>query len=545
MLPTYFINPQVDPKTPESDLLLIELLKSMKPGDLFKKDTIFSVIFQDKPYQIALTREILCRKRQNKQGLRYEVIDNSPKGQGVFGQVSPTTTLIIHDDHIERKYKRIIKREIKSENGVDTFSQEAVLGQRVPYLHMKPVVSNSQRNKGAVSEKFLIMHHLPGEPLDKLLKDGSISRLDQFEKLKLSLALLRTLKKEVYDVGLIHSDIKPDNIMVDFKPGNSMPDVYIIDFGLSRVGPGKSRGHNLLFSAPESVAGYSGKKSDTFAMGGVIQSIWQNDYPKFLAAIAKKMKNKRMSRVKKVSAIAAIKTQEADDCGMVDMVVKGMLALNVEQRTSLVTALSEMEAIYCSTKANEKQAQLLSIVYSNKMLMQILGSAAEFKLANDTVTDYLESINTSLKQETPCMEILLRCLKPLEAEEDKTKDTHLISLQQSVREAICVYMQKTYTPSNVKNKDRVASARRVSEINCLLNYLESSTSRADLSKQILGWQQSLGRGLLGRSVLGSLVHQAVIKNIPKAKTAPFSFFRCSNLVQINEPLSHVPARFKP
>ncbi|WP_218813679.1 protein kinase domain-containing protein [Rickettsiella endosymbiont of Dermanyssus gallinae] len=540
----YVINPQTDPKVKEADLLLMELLKSMTPGDVYKKDTSVPIVFQGEAYQILLTHEILCRKRQYKQGLRYEVIDNNPKGQGAFGQVSSTTTLIVHDDQIERKYKRIIKREIKPENGVDTFSQEAVLGQRVAYLHMKPVVSNSQRNKGAVSEKFLIMHHLPGEPLDKLLKDGSISRLDQFEKLKLSLALLRTLKKEVYDVGLIHSDIKPDNIMVDFKPGNSMPDVYIIDFGLSRVGPGESRGHNLLYSAPESVAGYSGKESDTFAMGGIIQSIWQNDYPKFLAAIAKALKNKKLSRENKARAILAIKTQVVIDYGVIDELVKGMLMLSIDQRTPLPTALSEMEAIYCSTKANEKQTQLLSIVYSNKMFMQILGSAAEFKLTDDTVTGYLESINTKLKEETPCMAVLLRCLKSLETEEEnKTKDTHLINLQQSVREAICVYMQKTYTLSNVKNKDRIASERRVSDINCLLNYLESYTSEVGLSKKILDWEQSLERGFLGRSALASLVHQAMFKN--RSKSDRSSFFRPSNVVRMNKPVGYVPVRFQP
>ncbi|BBB14907.1 mitogen-activated protein kinase kinase [Candidatus Rickettsiella viridis] len=512
----YFLNPQVDPKTPGSDLLLIELLKSMKPGDLFKKDTIFSVIFQGKPYQVALTREILCRKRQDKQGLRYEVIDNTPKGRGAFGQVSPTTTLIVHNDHIERKYKRIIKREIMRENKVDTFEQEAVIGQKVPYLHMKPVVNSSQIDKGVVSEQFLIMRHLPGKTLNELLKDKSISRLEQFEKLELSLAILRTFKKELYDKGLIHSDIKPDNIMVHFSSKGFMPDIYLIDFGFSRTEPGKNRGFNRAYGAPESIVrgGYSGKESDTFSIGKIIRKIWEADAQKV-------------------------------DYGVIDEVVKGMLVPNARQRTPLTTALNKMEVIYCLTKANEKQAQLISIVSSNKMFTQVLKSAVESNSVNNTLIAYLESINVGeLKEKVPCMEVLIRDLKQSGTEE-KTQDAHLINLKHSLREAICFYIQKTYTQSNIKNKDRIASTRRIQDINCLLDCLEGATSSADLSKQILDWEQSLERGLLGRSTLGSLVHQAVIKNIPKAKTAPFSFFRCSNLVQINEPLSHVPARFRP
>lgn len=310
MSSTYFINPQVDPKTPRSDLLLIELLKSMKPGDLFKKDTIFSVIFQEKPYKIALTHEILCRERQDKQGLRYEVIDNTPKGQGAFGQVSPTTTLIVHNDHIKRKYKRIIKREIMHENKVDTFEQEAVIGQKVPYLHMKSMVNSSQMDNGAVSEHFLIMRHLPGKTLNELLQDKSISRLTQFEKLELSLALLRTLKKELYDKGLIHSDIKPDNVMVHFSSKGFMPDIYLIDFGFSRTEPDKSRGFNRAYGAPESIVrgGYSDKESDTFSIGKIIQRIWG---------------------------------AQIVDCGEIDGVVKGMLVPNPSQRTPLTASCTQ------------------------------------------------------------------------------------------------------------------------------------------------------------------------------------------------------------
>lgn len=213
---THFINPQVNSKYPKNNLLLIELLKRMKPGDVFERDKMFSIIFQGEFYNICLTREILCRKRQGKSGLRYEVINNTPKGQGSFGEVFLTTTLIIHDDHIERKYKRIIKRE-KKRTEVNAFEQEAVIGQKISYLHMKPVVDNNQTNERVVCEKFLIMRHLSGEPLKDLLIIGKISRLDPFEKLKLSLALLRVFKRELYDKGVIHNDIKPDNIMVDLN----------------------------------------------------------------------------------------------------------------------------------------------------------------------------------------------------------------------------------------------------------------------------------------------------------------------------------------
>lgn len=254
---------------------------------------------------------------------------------------------------------------------------------------------------------------------------------------------------------------------------------------------------------------------------------------------------KKMTKKEQAIVIATIKKSTAADYSVIDALVKEMLIFNADQRIPLTTALSRMETIYYFKAVHQKQMQLLSIIYANKMCAKVFASEAHgYDPKNEMFIAYLESIKVELEEKIPCMGLLIRCLKPLKTErEDKMEDTSLINLQQSIREAICFYIKETYTMSNVKNKDRIASVRRIRDINCLLDYLEDATSHAALIKKVLDWEQSLERGFLNRSVLGSLVHKAILKNSSKLDHS--SFFKVSNSARVNESMSAFSVRFRP
>ena len=85
--------------------------------------------------------------------------------------------------------------------------------------------------------------------------------------------------KAINDVGIIHSDIKPANILVNMKYGilwSKGPEpVVIADLGLSMevTNMNKTMEGTPIFTSPEQAAGYRHPKSDIYSAGIVISTL--------------------------------------------------------------------------------------------------------------------------------------------------------------------------------------------------------------------------------------------------------------------------------
>jgi len=73
---------------------------------------------------------------------------------------------------------------------------------------------------------ILILENPGGEPLDRLL--GQPMELNRFLRIAVSLA---AAVRKLHQQGLIHKDIKPANILVDFASGT----VWLTGFGIAYV----------------------------------------------------------------------------------------------------------------------------------------------------------------------------------------------------------------------------------------------------------------------------------------------------------------------
>ena len=101
---------------------------------------------------------------------------------------------------------------------------------------------------GVEPEPYLVMERAPGAP-----EVGPLAP----ERVRHLLTHLADALAAVHQAGLVHGDIKPDNVLVD---GNS---VVLIDFGLAGGGGGTAR-----YAAPEVLSGGAATTAaDVYAMG--------------------------------------------------------------------------------------------------------------------------------------------------------------------------------------------------------------------------------------------------------------------------------------
>jgi serine/threonine protein kinase len=139
-------------------------------------------------------------------GNKYEIIEEI--GQGSFGKV-------FRGKHIRTNEEVAIKIQFKSI--INVLQHEAKIYKQLENSIGIPTMRNYGHEEGF---HYLIMDYLD-KPLDKLT-------MAKPECLTFFIDALKVLET-IHKLGIIHRDIKPDNLMI--KERNQL---YIIDFGLSK-----------------------------------------------------------------------------------------------------------------------------------------------------------------------------------------------------------------------------------------------------------------------------------------------------------------------
>ena len=109
---------------------------------------------------------------------------------------------------------------------------------------------------------FLCMELAPGRTLTRMIKAGRAP-----DKAAITvLAVLADALSAVHVAGLVHGDIKPDNVIIDSVAAGKM---MIVDFGVAGTGEGGT----LLYAAPERLGGAGpSTESDVYSLG---LSLWE------------------------------------------------------------------------------------------------------------------------------------------------------------------------------------------------------------------------------------------------------------------------------
>src|SRR5215470_2036161 len=219
-------------------------------------------------------------------GERYEII--AILGQGGMGAVYKA-----RDRELDRLVAlKIIRPELTTNPEIlKRFKQELILARQVTHRNVIRIFDLGQ----ADGFKFITMEFLEGNDLRGVIREQG--KLPPEEAAKVILQICRALEA-AHSEGVIHRDLKPQNIMLDAKGR-----VYVMDFGIARSAylPGMTQTGALIgtpeYMSPEQARGEKlTEHSDLFSLGVILyelltgQSPYPGDAP--LATLWKRLQEK-------------------------------------------------------------------------------------------------------------------------------------------------------------------------------------------------------------------------------------------------------------
>jgi serine/threonine-protein kinase len=192
---------------------------------------------------------------------RYRVIELL--GKGGMGEVYRAEDLVLGQS-VALKFLRGLGDDA---DRLDRFYNEARMAREVTH----PAVCRVHDVGQVDGETFLSMEYVDGEDLASLLR--RIGRLPEDKALQIARQLCAGVAT-AHDKGVLHRDLKPQNVMIDGH-GN----VRITDFGLAGLA-GTIQGDDVRsgtpgYMSPEQLAGREvSAKSDIFAIGLILYELF-------------------------------------------------------------------------------------------------------------------------------------------------------------------------------------------------------------------------------------------------------------------------------
>jgi serine/threonine protein kinase/tetratricopeptide (TPR) repeat protein len=202
-------------------------------------------------------------------GSRYEIV--RLLGQGGMGAVYQA-----QDKELDRQVAiKVIRADMAANPEIlRRFKQELILARQITHKNVIRIFDLGQ----ADGIKFITMEYIEGENLQSVLRRKK--KLEPTEAANILAQVCRALEA-AHNEGVIHRDLKPQNIMLD-KSGRA----YVMDFGIARsmIGTGMTQTGALIgtpdYMSPEQAKGQSlDARSDLFSLGIIFYEMLSGQVP--------------------------------------------------------------------------------------------------------------------------------------------------------------------------------------------------------------------------------------------------------------------------
>ena len=200
---------------------------------------------------------------------RYQIIEEL--GRGGMGRVYK-----VMDTRIKEKVAlKLLKPEIASDKRtIERFSNELKFARKIRHKNVCQMFDLNEE-KGT---QYITMEYVPGEDLKSMVRMSG--QLSVGTAVNIAKQVCEGLA-EAHKLGVIHRDLKPQNIMID-KNGNAL----IMDFGIARSikGKGMTAAGVMIgtpeYMSPEQVEGKEvDQRSDIYSLGVILYEMLTGRVP--------------------------------------------------------------------------------------------------------------------------------------------------------------------------------------------------------------------------------------------------------------------------
>lgn len=149
---------------------------------------------------------------------------------------------------------------------------ELVVSQRVRHPGLVEIFAFARSEQGT---PYLVMEYLDGENLGSLLERG---RLELGAAAAIG-AQVASAAAALHDAGVVHCDLKPDNLHVLYREGLCQwPATKVLDFGVARMAGAAFEDEPSIagtpaYMAPEQWRGAAAPASDVYSLGCVLYEL--------------------------------------------------------------------------------------------------------------------------------------------------------------------------------------------------------------------------------------------------------------------------------
>jgi PAS domain S-box-containing protein len=195
---------------------------------------------------------------------------------------------------------------------------------------------------------ILVLADPGAEPLDRILERASAQPLDLARILNFSINLATALS-HAHERGLIHKDIKPENVLVALEPGDDVGHVWLTGFGIaSRLprerqppAPPETVAGTLAYMSPEQTGRMNRSmdtRSDLYSLGVTLYEMLTGVLP-FAAADPLEWVHCHIARYPVAPVLAVTHTDRRAVPEPLSAIVMRLLAKNAEDRYQTASGL--------------------------------------------------------------------------------------------------------------------------------------------------------------------------------------------------------------